>query len=120
MIIDFIGDKQHFLSRPAKHFGDFAIKRMNTTSHIDDKKYHCSFGYGDLGLPLDLPLKDILRIWHNAAGIDNKEIPPGPIGTRINAVARYAGNRFGNSHPLADKAIKESRLADIRPANDCN
>ncbi len=53
-----------------------------------------------------------------AAGVDDLEPAPGPLGLVGHTVTRDAGLVLHDGLAAADDAVDESRLADVRPAHD--
>src|SRR6185295_16759316 len=94
--------------------------RVDADARVDDEENQIRFADRLTDLTADLDVHWRARIVGDAAGVDEPEMTPGPIGLREVAIARRAGFLGDDGAVVADDAIEERRLADVRPSDECD
>jgi hypothetical protein len=114
-LVHLVGHQQPGLAAGAQHVGDATVARVQPGARVDHEQQEIRLGDGLLHLPPDLDVHRVLRVLHDAAGIDEPEVAPRPVGSREVPVAR--GARFvGDDRGVAtDDAVEQRRLADVGP-----
>jgi hypothetical protein len=94
------------------------VGRRRPGRGIDQQEDHVGLLDGQPGLLLDALLDGVARVLLEAAGVDDDEAPAVPLGHVVQPVARRSRAILDDRHALADDAVEERALADVRPADD--
>ena len=91
---------------------------MHADLRIDDEQQQVGLVDRLVHLPPDLDVHRHARIVGDAAGVDEPELRGRPFGSREMAVARRARLLADDRAVVADDAVEERRLPDVRPADE--
>src|SRR5262249_42570461 len=117
-VVDLVRDEHPRLARVAQQLRDVVIAWMQAYSRVDDEQQQIRFADRFIDLATNLDVHRHARIIGNAAGIDEPERTPGPVGLGKMAVARGA-RFFGDDRAVvADDPVEQRRLADVGPADE--
>ena len=119
-IVDLVGDEQPRLLRVAQQIEDAGIARMQSDFGVDDHQQQIGLANRLDDLAPDLEVHRNVRIVGQPAGIHQPELPAVPVRAREMAIARGARLVADDRAVIADDAVEKGRLADVRPADDCN
>ena len=117
--VSLICHNNNFFARLAKHVGDAVIEVCDSVADIDKKEDYISFLNGDFDLLVDFILKDVLRVDHPAAGIDQRKLTSIPYTVTILAVARGSCGVAHDGSTTLRQAIEKGRFSHIGPTHDC-
>ena len=93
------------------------VGRGSADVGVDDEEHSVGEIDGDLGLGSD-GCVDASRVGLPAAGVDDREAAPVPLGLVVNPVAGHAGGVFDDGLATTDDAVDERGLAHVRPPDD--
>src|SRR4029079_43442 len=119
-IVNLVRDEHPRLLCVAQQFGDVVIARVDADARVDDEENQIRFADRFIDLTADLDVHWRAWIVGDAAGVKEPEITPGPIGLREVPITRGTGFLGHDGAVVADDAIEERRLADVRPADECD
>ena len=85
---------------------------------VDQEEDDVRLADGQPGLLLDLLLDGVPGATLEAAGVDDHEASVVPLGGGVEAVARRPRPILDDGRALADDAVEERALADVRAADD--
>ena len=114
LVVGLVGSHEHGrLCRP-EQIGSLDVGRRHAADGIDHKDDDVRLSDRDPGLLLDLFLDRIARLDLEPPGVDRDEAPAVPLGIAVNAVAGGPGAVFHDGGAVADHAVEQSALADVR------
>ena len=93
---------------------------MESGDSVDDEQQKIRFADGLLDLSSDLDIHRLLWIVRDAAGVDEPERPPVPIGARKVPVAGRTRLLRDDRRLAPDNAIEERGFSDVRPSEKSN
>ena len=115
--VDLVGGQHHRLARAAQHAHDPGVGLGHAHPGVDDEQHRVGQPDGGLRLgghgrveagDVDLP----------AAGVDDGEAAPGPLGRVGDAVARHPRRVLDDGGAAPQHPVDEGGLADIGPPDD--
>ena len=120
--VDLISGDDYGFAGATKFVGDFAVEGNNTFLDVGGENDDVGGFDSEINL-IEGGLGDdvggfLAAEQADTAGIDEREGITAPFGFGGDAVAGDAGDVVDNGDAPAHNAIKQSRLADIRPAHD--
>jgi hypothetical protein len=118
VVIDLVDHQDDRLAGAPQPIGQLMVERRDARRHVDQEQDQVRLL--DRNPRLDLhPLLDVAaRLELEATGIDHGEVPAAPVGLAVGAVAGRARHVLDDHHALADEAVEERGLADVRTADD--
>ena len=111
-------DQDRGLARPAHEIGKIAVRRRCPRSNIDQEQHRVGSCDGGRGLLLHATRQALRRSLLETCRVDHRE---GEIAQPRAALPPIAGHPRAVIHQcraLADQAVEQRRLADIRPSDD--
>jgi hypothetical protein len=117
-VLDLVGGRDDRLVGPAELVGNIGIGTRRAGLGVQHEDDHVGLADRLLGLLDDLVDVAAVDLLPDAAGVDNREVAPIPIGLAIEPIAGRPGHVVGHRSSLADQAIEEGRLADVGAADD--
>ena len=94
------------------------VGRKRAGDGVHDEQYDVGLFDGDLRLLADGGFDDVVGRGDKPAGVDERERAPGPFGVGVMAVARHAGQVVHDGIAMADDAVEERGLPDVRTSDD--
>ena len=116
----FVYRKYDGFAAAQQHICHFMVRGGETCADIRQKNDDCGGLNGGLGLVPHKLQDQVIGAGFNAAGIDEGELPPVPVGLSIDAVPGDAGSILHNRDTPADQFVEQLRLAHIGPPHDCD
>ena len=116
--IDLVHDQQARPIRPSQAARDRRVQVGGAGAAIDHEDHRLSVLDRDLGLPAHPRVAARRGGRHEAAGVDDQERSPAPLGHGGVTVARDSGPVVHDRPALAQHAIEEGRFADVRATDD--
>ena len=102
----------------AEELGGLLVGRREAGGGVDEEQDHVGLADREPGLLLDLQLDLVGRVDLEAAGVDDDEPPPVPVGVAVHPVARRAGPVLDDRLAAADEAVEQRGLAHVGAADD--
>src|SRR4030095_10072780 len=116
----FVYDQENGLAGLSQEAGKFLVRSSDGSSPVNDEKDERRMIYSHLRLFHDLSRNLSFVSGNNAACVHNLKGSPVPTSRSIDAVTGNSGLIGNDRAALADKAVKERRLANVRPADNGN
>ena len=113
-----VGGDDRGLARLADQIGEHPIIRHQTGAPIDQEEHRVGLFDRRLGLLDHAAGQARGRRAFEARGVDRGEFEVAETPVALATVARHARHVVDQCKPLADQAVEQRRLADVRPAND--
>ena len=101
----------------AQQRGDLGVLLGDADGGVDDSRTTAASRDGPLGLGADLAVEAVAA-GQPAAGVDDGELAPGPLGVEELAVPGHARALLDDGLPPADDAVDQGGLADVGPPDD--
>ena len=117
VVVRLVDDDDHLLAAAPQPRGDRLVVVGHPDGAVDDEQHHVGVADGGLDLPADLGL-ELRSAGHPAAGVDDAEGDAEPIGLQRLAVARHARVVLDDRRLLADDAVEQRALPDVRATDD--
>ena len=102
----------------AQQVGDLLVARAHAGAGVDDEHRDLRVGERGLRLLADRAGDRVEVALVHAAGVDEREAPPVPLGGDLVAVARHARALVHDGRARARQAVDERGLADVGIADD--
>ncbi len=113
-----VGDDDGVASGAARQLGEGAVRRRQPGAGVDHEQQDIGFGDGGLGLGPHAALEALGLGLFKAGRVDDAEFEMAEPAVALAAVAGDAGAVVDQRQALADEAVEERRLADIRTADN--
>ena len=117
VVVGLVGDDERLMTAAPQPVGDGLVVLATADRGVDHEQHEVGLVDGGLDLLADLRL-EIVAARHPAAGVDHTERHTEPLGFELLAVARDTGPVLDDRRLLADDAIEQRALADVRPPDD--
>ncbi len=98
--------------------GDFRVHRVEAFLPVDQQHHEVRLLHRQVHLPADGAVHRVARVGHQAAGIDQPEAPPAPVGGAEMPVARRPGLVGDDGPATADESVEQGGLPHVRAAHD--
>src|SRR5581483_4726136 len=118
LIVSLVGYEDHGFGGAPQPFGHVCVGLAHAGARIDHENDDVGLIHGLLGLLFDHGRKVVGVVGSDTARIDDRERSPRPFGLTVDAIARGTGHILDDGLTLADQAVEQRRLADVRPADD--
>ena len=103
---------------PAQEVGDLLVARPHAGARVDDEHRHLRVGQRGARLVLDRDGERVLVVEVHAAGVDQRERAPVPVGLELLAVARDPRPLVHDRLARLGEAVDQRRLAHVGVADD--
>ena len=113
-----VGDQDRRLAGPAHQIGKGAVGRRRSGARVDQEEHRVGGGDGGLGLRLHAAGEAFGGGLIEAGGVDHREGEIADPRAPFAPVAGDAGAVVHQGETLADQAIEQRRLADVRRADN--
>ncbi len=110
-------DRRVAVAQPA---GDFLVNRGDAGARIDQEQRDIGHGEARLSLRAHPPRQGRGVVLLETGGVDYAEIHADEMALALAAIARHAGRVIDQREFLADQAVEQGGLADVRPPDDDN
>ena len=120
VVIHFIDGQHHWFLGGTQHLGGGDVRGSHALHYVGHQDDHIGVGHRHLGLLLDQLPDDAFRVGLQTAGVQQDEMEVFPPGVGHQTVAGGAGHIADDGLTPADDPVEEGRLADVRPADDCD
>ncbi len=119
LVVGLVGDQQHRRLDAPQPVGQRLVVVGHAGGRVDEEQHDVGRLDGGLDLAADLGV-EIVAARQPAAGVDQQELDPEPLGLGLVAVAGDAGAILDDGHLFADDAVEQRALADVGPPDDDN
>ena len=116
--VDLVGGDDDRQVAAAQDVGDLLVARAQAGAGVDHEQRDLRVGQRGARLVLDRDRQRIVVVEVHAAGVDQREAAPVPVGRELLAVARDPGALVHDRLAALREAVDERRLADVRIADD--
>ncbi len=116
LVVDLVGDEHDRLAGPAQQLDDRLVVVGRADGGVDDEHDDVGEVDGDLGLLGDAQV-DAGGVRLPAAGVDDGEAAPAPLGLVGDPVTGHAGHVLDDGLAAAQDAVDQARLADVGAAD---
>ncbi len=113
-----VGDHDHRLAGAAHQIGEGVVGRQQPGARVDHEQHRVGGCDRGRGLRLHPAGEACGRGLVEAGGVDHREGEIAELRAALAAVAGDAGLVVDQRETLADQAIEQRRLADVRPSDD--
>src|SRR4051794_10411192 len=117
-VVDLVGGEDDRLGPAAQEVGELLVPGPGAGARVDDQDGDLGVVERRLGLLADRAGHRVVVEHVHAAGVDQREAAPVPLGRDLVAVARDAGARMDHRLARARQPVDERRLADVGIADD--
>ncbi len=120
VVVDFIDGQHHRFLGGTQHLGGGDVRGSHAFHHVGHQDDHVGVGHRHLGLLLDQLPDDAFRVGFQTARVQQDEMVVLPPGVGHQTVAGGSRHVADDGLTSADDPVEEGRLADVRPAYDCD
>ena len=116
--VDLVRDEHDGHVAAAQEVGDLLVARPHAGTRVDDEHRDLRVGQRGARLVLDRDGERVLVVEVHAAGVDQRERAPVPVGLELLAVARDARALVHDRLARLGEAVHQRRLAHVGVADD--
>ena len=103
----------------AEYLGHLAVEVGHAVFHVDEKQDDISLFSGQNHLLAYFFFKNVVRVDHPSAGVDDGKLLAAPLAFAILAVARGSGHIAHNGLPRTGQTIEQCAFAHVGTTYYC-
>ena len=118
LVVGLVRGHEHGRLGRSKQVRGFEVGRRQAGDRVDDEHDEVCFADGQPSLLLDPLFDRIAGMDLEAARVNDDEAAPVPVGVAVDAVSGRSGTVLDDRSAVADNAVEQGALADVRAPDD--